>query len=241
MLPNSRPFYLRLWKSGGGRFQACPKGHFYRNLPHFKLIELGGANTLREIDSEKNPLFLLSLAPPATGPTVAADVELIDNLPGRVLSQFRQFSVVSLTAIRVYTNRATTDFYEFMFDELQRIKKAITGKVFGMKRFVPGGNLLVMNAEKEAAQVLGIARSIMKTNDPEYSGIPNDTPASLAATYFVKISTLSRAIHNFKGMVTAAQYDRLMDFMYIDSKERLNNLSKISASRKFRIGVTIAR
>ncbi|KAF8130410.1 hypothetical protein K438DRAFT_1999442 [Mycena galopus ATCC 62051] len=121
----------------------------------------------------------------------------------------------ALTAIRVYTNRATTDFYEFMFDELQRIKKAITGKVFGMKRFVPGGNLLVMNADKEAAQVLGIARFIMKTNDPKYSGIPNDTPASLAATYFM-----------FKGMVTPAQYDRLMDFIYIDSKERLNDFSQ---------------
>jgi hypothetical protein len=56
-----------------------------------------------------------------------------------------------------------------------------------LKRFVRGGNLLVMNADMEAAQILGAARSVMKTNDPEYSGIPNDTPASVAATYFVKV------------------------------------------------------
>ncbi|KAF8146181.1 hypothetical protein K438DRAFT_1781221 [Mycena galopus ATCC 62051] len=122
----------------------------------------------------------------------------------------------ALTAIRAYTNRSMTDFYELMFDELQRIKKVITSKVFGMKRFVPGGNLLAMNADMEAAQVLGVARSIMKTNDPEYSGILNDTPASVAAT----------AIHDFKGMVSAAQYNRLMDFMYIDSKEHLDDFSQ---------------
>ena len=95
--------------------------------------------------------------------------------------------MLALTAIRAYTNRSSADAFEMLFDELQRIKKLITGKVLGMKRFVPGGNLLVMNADMEAAQVIGAARSIMKTNVPDYSGIPNDTPATVAATYFVKI------------------------------------------------------
>ncbi|KAK6971991.1 hypothetical protein R3P38DRAFT_3487128 [Favolaschia claudopus] len=83
--------------------------------------------------------------------------------------------------------RASADFYEILFDELQRVKELITGKVLGMKRFVPGGNLLVMNADMEAAQVIGIARSVMKTNIPEYSGIPNDITPAEAAKYFVKI------------------------------------------------------
>ncbi|KAJ7816650.1 hypothetical protein B0H13DRAFT_1663254 [Mycena leptocephala] len=97
-----------------------------------------------------------------------------------------------------------------------------------MKRFVRGGNLLVMNADMEAAQVLGAVRSIMKTNDPEYSGIPKDTPASEAATYFVKLCFRhsKEAIHDFKGMVSATQHARLMDFMYIDSKEKLAEFSK---------------
>ncbi|KAF7359625.1 hypothetical protein MVEN_00686300 [Mycena venus] len=133
-----------------------------------------------------------------------------------------------LTAIRAYVNRSSADFFEILFDELQEIKKRITGKVLGMKRFVSGGNLLVMNADMEAAQVLGAARSIMKTNEPEYSGIPNDMPASEAATYFVKVCYRhsKEAIHDFKGLVTPAQYERLSDFMYIDSKERLNDFSK---------------
>lgn len=95
---------------------------------------------------------------------------------------------IALTAIRAYVNRSSPDFYEILFDELQRIKKKkITGKVLGIQRFVPGGNLLVMNADMEAVQIVGAARSIMKTNDSEYSGIPNDTPAAEAATYFVKV------------------------------------------------------
>lgn len=70
---------------------------------------------------------------------------------------------------------------------MQRIKFDITGSFLRLKAFVRGGNLLAMIADMEATQVLGAARSAMKHNDPEYSGIPNDTPASVAATSFVKI------------------------------------------------------
>ncbi|KAK7008311.1 hypothetical protein R3P38DRAFT_3280934 [Favolaschia claudopus] len=134
----------------------------------------------------------------------------------------------AVTAIRAYINRSSADFYEILFDELQQVKKLITGKVFGMKRFVKGGNLLVMNADMEAAQVLGIARSIMKTNDPEYSGIPNNISASEAATYFIKICYrhTKEAIHDFKSLVTPEQYNRLMEFMYIDSEEKLAKFSQ---------------
>ncbi|KAK6991613.1 hypothetical protein R3P38DRAFT_2659983 [Favolaschia claudopus] len=134
----------------------------------------------------------------------------------------------AVTAIRAYINRASADFYEILFDELQRVKELITGKVLGMKRFVPGGNLLVMNADMEAAQVIGIARSVMKTNIPEYSGIPNDITPAEAAKYFVKICYrhTKEAIHDFKSLVTPEQYNRLMNFMYIDSKERLEEFSR---------------
>ncbi|KAJ6603588.1 hypothetical protein DFH09DRAFT_1354717 [Mycena vulgaris] len=138
----------------------------------------------------------------------------------------------AVTSVRAYINRASTDFFEILFDELQKIKKRITKKVLGLKRFVPGGNLLVMNADMEAAQILGAARSVMKTNDPEYSGIPSDTPPAEAATYFVKVCYrhTKEAIHDFKAMVTPEQYARLMDFMYIDSKERLDEFSKFVKS-----------
>ncbi|KAF7371406.1 hypothetical protein MSAN_00777200 [Mycena sanguinolenta] len=100
-------------------------------------------------------------------------------------------------------NRSSADFYEILFDKLQRIKK-ITGKILSLKRFVPGGNLLVMNADTEVAQILGAGRSFMKTNDPEYSGILNDIFLADAATYFVKVCYrhTKEAIHDFESLVT---------------------------------------
>ncbi|KAJ7026354.1 hypothetical protein C8F04DRAFT_1190559 [Mycena alexandri] len=54
---------------------------------------------------------------------------------------------------------------------------AVTGKPIGLKKLVPGGNLLVMNSDMDAAQILGFTRSAMKHNVPKHSNIPNDTPA----------------------------------------------------------------
>ncbi|KAJ7694292.1 hypothetical protein B0H14DRAFT_3660597 [Mycena olivaceomarginata] len=67
-----------------------------------------------------------------------------------------------------------------------RVKLLVTHKPMPLRPFVPGGNLDVMNADMDGAQILGICRSIMKHNVPEYSGIPNDTPPEQVAQYFVK-------------------------------------------------------
>ncbi|KAJ7789673.1 hypothetical protein B0H14DRAFT_3573024 [Mycena olivaceomarginata] len=72
--------------------------------------------------------------------------------------------------------RGSADFFEKLFDELQRIKLEMTQKPMSLKRFVKGGNLLVMNSDMDGAQIMGICRSVMKHNDPDYSGIANDTP-----------------------------------------------------------------
>jgi hypothetical protein len=63
----------------------------------------------------------------------------------------------------------------------------VTGKPIPLKRFVRGGNLLVTNVDMDGAQVLGLCRSVMKYNDPEYSGIPNDTPPEKIASEFIKL------------------------------------------------------
>jgi hypothetical protein len=52
----------------------------------------------------------------------------------------------------------------------------VTGKPIPLKKFVRGGNLLVTNVDMDPAQVIGLCRSVLKYNDPEYSGISNDTP-----------------------------------------------------------------
>lgn len=55
------------------------------------------------------------------------------------------------------------------------------------KRLAPGGNLLVMNTDMEAAEVLGICQSFLETNVPEYSKIPSGTTPEQLARYFVRL------------------------------------------------------
>ncbi|KAJ7484769.1 hypothetical protein B0H11DRAFT_2279492 [Mycena galericulata] len=131
------------------------------------------------------------------------------------------------SVVRAYINRASTDFFEQVFDELQRVKLMVTGKPIALKKFVPGGNLLVMNADMDGAQALGICRSVMKHNVPEYSGIPNDTPPEKVAPHFLKICWRhsKEPIHDFKSLVSTADYNRLLDFVYIESKEALDEFS----------------
>ncbi|KAJ7884810.1 hypothetical protein B0H14DRAFT_1379096 [Mycena olivaceomarginata] len=103
------------------------------------------------------------------------------------LRLFAQIVARAASVVRAFINRGSTDFFEMVFDELQRVKLLVTGKPIPLKAFVPGGNLEIMNSDMDGAQILGICRSVMKHNVPEYSGIPNDTPPEQVAQYFVKI------------------------------------------------------
>ncbi|KAJ6531496.1 hypothetical protein DFH09DRAFT_1370506 [Mycena vulgaris] len=91
------------------------------------------------------------------------------------------------SVLRAYINGASADFFELLFDELQHIKLMVTGKPIPLKRFVRGGNLLVMNVDMDGAQILGTCQSVMKYNVPEYSGIPMDTRPEDIAGEFIKI------------------------------------------------------
>ncbi|KAJ6580328.1 hypothetical protein B0H10DRAFT_2443268 [Mycena sp. CBHHK59/15] len=144
------------------------------------------------------------------------------------LAIFAKLVLRAASVARAYINRASADFFEQIFDEIQRIKLLVTGKPIALKRFIPGGNLLVMNADMDAVQVLGICRSVMKHNVPEYSGIPNNTPPEKAAPHFIKICWRhsKEPIHDFKSLVSDSNYARLLDFVYIDSKETLDAFSE---------------
>jgi hypothetical protein len=91
------------------------------------------------------------------------------------------------SCVRAYITGASADFFEAFFDELQRVKLNVTGKPLPFKISVPGGNLLVTNVDMDAAQVLGLCRSVMKYNNPVYSGIPHDTPPQKVAPRFIKV------------------------------------------------------
>ncbi|KAJ6617208.1 hypothetical protein B0H10DRAFT_1948453 [Mycena sp. CBHHK59/15] len=80
--------------------------------------------------------------------------------------------------------------------------------------------LSIMNADMDGVQAMGIGRSVMKHNDPEYNVIPNDTPPEKIAPRFIRICWRhsKEPVHDFKSLVSAADHARLLDFVYIDSK-----------------------
>ncbi|KAJ7675923.1 hypothetical protein DFH06DRAFT_1466676 [Mycena polygramma] len=156
----------------------------------------------------------------------------------RIEGEFNEWEVVifydalerAVTLARAYINRADTAFFERLFDIFREIKTEATGKDIRFARFMPNGNLLVMNADMEAAQVLGAARSILKTNVPSFSGITTLDP-QLFATFFVKFCAghAQRPIPDFKGLVSSDEYNRIKDFRYIDSPEALASYSQFIA------------
>jgi len=151
----------------------------------------------------------------------------------------------------VYINKADTDYYTILFDELQELTLRLTGKPLRFKRLSPGGNLLCMNADMEAAQILGAGRSFLKTNDTAYSQIDVKSPEELLA-YFVRVclthskryaNILTRprpdpGIHDtdlwlycsgvldFKFLVTAPEYQRILNFPYMKSQAELDDFTR---------------
>ncbi|KAJ7731028.1 hypothetical protein B0H16DRAFT_1427586 [Mycena metata] len=154
----------------------------------------------------------------------------------RIAGEMNEWEVViffkalqrAVTIARGYVNGASAKFYERLFDEFQAVKLEITGKPIAFKRFVEGGNLIAMNSDMEAAQVLGGARSLFKSNNPEYSNLSNDTPAEEVAPEMIKLCTThgKRAVLDFKSLVSEDDYARLMDFVYLDSAEKLEEFSR---------------
>ncbi|KAJ7502291.1 hypothetical protein B0H11DRAFT_2365652 [Mycena galericulata] len=134
------------------------------------------------------------------------------------LTIFAKIVQRAASLVRTYINGASTDFFELLFDELQRVKLKVTGKPMPFKKIVRGGNLLVMNADMDTAQIIDICTSVMKYNDPEDSGIPNDTlPEKVAPHFDTLLSRIlfSRPVHDFRSLVSPSAFDRLSDFVYM--------------------------
>lgn len=162
------------------------------------------------------------------------------------LSTLAQTSL-AITTARVYIDKADADAYTRLFDELQELTLRLTGKALQFKRFSSGGNLLCMNADMEAAQILGAGRSFMKTNDTPYSKIDVRTPEELLP-FFVRVclthskryaSTIvirtdnynyihqlnGSGVLDFKSLVTASEYRQILDFPYMKSQEELDDFT----------------
>ncbi|KAF8185341.1 hypothetical protein K438DRAFT_1974045 [Mycena galopus ATCC 62051] len=74
--------------------------------------------------------------------------------------------------------------------------------------FIPEGNLLVTNVDMDAVQVTGLCRSVLTFN-PEYSGIPKDTPPEQAAPKFTKES-----LDAFSSFVYSLGVQRITGSLY---------------------------
>ena len=152
---------------------------------------------------------------------------------------------LAITIARVYTNKADTDYYTILFDELQAMTLRLTGKPLGFKRLSRDGNLLCMNADMEAAQVLGAARSFMKTNNIPYSNIDVTTPEELLP-YFVRVCLThskwyahivnhmmvtmlipnhASGVLDFKFLVPAVDYQWILNFPYMKSQAELDDFT----------------
>ncbi|KAJ6598126.1 hypothetical protein DFH09DRAFT_1394058 [Mycena vulgaris] len=138
----------------------------------------------------------------------------------------------AITLARAYINRSDTKFFELLFDMFGEIRIEATGRDIDFARFMPNGNLLVMNADMEAAQALGAAQSFMKTNVPSFSDITT-LDLHLFATFFIKfcgshtkryeipIATwrlnancfYASPLQDFKSLIPADDFKRLKDFM----------------------------
>ncbi|KAG6913688.1 hypothetical protein DXG01_005156 [Tephrocybe rancida] len=132
----------------------------------------------------------------------------------------------AVTTARVYTNRATTEHFVLLFNELQRLTELHTGHKIRFKRFTPGGNLLVMNADMEAAQILAAGIAFLPMNKLEYSKIDTQVPEEFVQ-YFVRVCLThgKRAVLDFKSLVSAQDFQRLINFPYLKSQEDLDDFT----------------
>ncbi|KAF7313097.1 hypothetical protein MKEN_00995600 [Mycena kentingensis (nom. inval.)] len=134
----------------------------------------------------------------------------------------------AITIARVYVDRASTNFFERVFDELRAVKLELTGKPIAFKALAPNGHILAFNSDMDSAQVLAAARSFLKDNNVEYSGIDANMPPEKFAPRTIKLCVMhaKRAILDFRGLVPEHDFHHLFKFgEHIHSEETLQQFS----------------
>ncbi|KAF8999700.1 hypothetical protein BDQ17DRAFT_1427713 [Cyathus striatus] len=121
----------------------------------------------------------------------------------------------------VYTNGQDRKFYKKLFDMLQDIVGDVTSKPMHFKALTPGGNLLCINTDLEAAQSLGFGDSFISTNQLDYSGIPASIDTKSILSYILKSCHVhvKQAILNFRKMVSHQDYQKILDFLYLKPED----------------------
>ncbi|KAL0947450.1 hypothetical protein HGRIS_013557 [Hohenbuehelia grisea] len=129
----------------------------------------------------------------------------------------------AVTIGRVYTDKADREHYKIIFDELQRWVRRLTGKPLRFKRLSKGGNLIYLDVDLEAAQVLGAGDSFLPTNEPEYSGIHSTTSEEIVG-YFIRACSahVNCGIRDLRPLMASDEdYQRLLGFSQLKSDDEL--------------------
>jgi hypothetical protein len=149
------------------------------------------------------------------------------------------------TIARIYHDRADTEHFELLFDGLLKMILDVTGKPLGFKRFTKGGNIKVFNTDMEAAQILGISKSLLKSLllDPLFKidGRVQALNHEMLTRYFVRLCIthvkrygswlllrrlllrlkMYSAILDFKSMVSTEDYQRILNFPHLKTRQEL--------------------
>ncbi|KAJ7818894.1 hypothetical protein B0H14DRAFT_2600982 [Mycena olivaceomarginata] len=117
--------------------------------------------------------------------------------------------VAAITLARVWMEAHDRATFKQVWEELQRLVKLITARPIGFKAIHKNGTLLGLNADMEAAPVLGFGDAFLPTIDrDELRGKVNDAETLLC--YVVRICY---------AHIDREDYQRIRNFKYLDSSQ----------------------
>ncbi|KAF8150842.1 hypothetical protein B0H34DRAFT_801761 [Crassisporium funariophilum] len=158
----------------------------------------------------------------------------VDTTFKRTVGALKEWEVVmydkqverAVTIARVYSDRADRLQYKTIFDELQRVTLQLTARPLHLKRLSKDGTLISIGVDMELAQALGAGDSFLPTNEPEFSNIRVETAEEIIE-YFIRAcyTHAKRGVHDLKPYVTDNEYQRLSNFMYLKSKQEVEEFS----------------
>ncbi|KAF8161444.1 hypothetical protein B0H34DRAFT_840756 [Crassisporium funariophilum] len=158
----------------------------------------------------------------------------VDTTFKRTVGTMKEWEVVmfdkeverAVTIARVYSDRADCLQYKTIFDELQHVTLLLTGRPLRLKRLSKDGTLVSIGVDMEIAQALGAGDSFLPTNEPEFSKIHVQTAEEIIEFFIRACYThAKRGIHDLKPYVTDEEYEHIINFMYLETKEEVDKFS----------------
>lgn len=135
-----------------------------------------------------------------------------------------------------------------MFDLLQKVIEALTGRKMGFKGLCRDGTIIALNVDLEIPQIMGAADSFLASNEPDHSGVTAGSSEALIPLFIrgclvhsrrygkvdlvliICLLAMHRAVREFKGKVDDGVYNRLLGFYSLPSMEALDAYTEWACS-----------